>query len=501
MSAQKYNILFITFATLTANMGFLLFDYNMSVFNSVRPYMNEYVFPDASSGVLSFIPSASTITAAIASIFAGSLCAKYGRRKIMLLSDINAIVGVILTLVASLPAVIIGRLLLGFTFGITTVVIPIYFTEIPPIEYVGAAGIGLSVLASIGVLAAFCLGLAVPDEMAPGETSETWRILQAITILIAIVRIINFLFFFKYETPQYLVAHNKMEEAEKALAQVYREGIKERMEELVKERDFINSQGKVKITELFTRKYRRALAVCVVMLSLQQISGLNIVMVFAKTIFADGIDETSKTPTYYSIALAAVFHASSYSLFYFLNKFSRRTLMVYGTFAMGLVELLFGIISKAAGPSSFGSKIFLILWPIPFVLSTGTLPNIMLSETLPEIGCSVCLLANWIWGFLTVQFFPDLTDAMGINGLFILIGSICVVSSVYLYFEAVETKGRHKTEILQQYNGTLKKSKVHEEMRNEKNASDLETLKESSTPADKSVIPPESPELALVADK
>jgi len=496
MSSKKYNLWFVTFATLTANIGFLFFDYNMSVFNSVRPYLADYVFPDASSGVLSFIPSASTITAAIASIFAGSLCAKFGRRKVMMLSDINAIIGVILTLVASLPVVIIGRLLIGFTLGISTVVIPIYFTEIPPIEYVGAAGIGLSVLASIGVLAAFCLGLTVPDEMAPGETSQTWRILQAISILIALVRIANFLFFFRYEPPQYLVANNRMEEAEKALAEVYREGVKERMEELIKERDFINSQGKVKFIELFTRKYRRALAVCVVMLSLQQISGLNIVMVFAKTIFADGIDENSKTPHYYSIALAAVFHASSYSLFYFLKRFSRRTLMVYGTLALGIIELLFGIISKAASPSSFGSKIFMILWPIPFVLSTGTLPNIMVSETLPEIGCSVCLLANWIWGFLTVQFFPNLTDAMGINGTFILIGGICAVSSVYFYFEAVETKGRSKTEILQQYSGTWKKNKVaneiiaHGESKNEKNASDLETLK--GTPDKSSMIQPES---------
>ena len=492
MSSKKYNLWFIALSTGTANIGFLFFDYNMSVFNNVLPYMKKFIFADAASGAVTFVASATVVTAAIAALLTGNLVAKFGRRSVMIWSDVVGIIGVALTLVANLAVVIVGRLLVGVNVGITTVVVSVYFAEIPPIQYVGRAGIGLSILASFGVLSAFALGLLIPEELAPGETSQAWRVLQGISIIFALVRIANFLLFFKYDTPQYLIANNRYEEAEKALAQVYKEGVKEKLEELIKERDFVSTQGTVTFFELFTQKYRRAMIAAIVMMSIQQLCGFNLVMVFAKTILGGGIEEGSKLPAYYSIALAGVFHCTSYTLFFFLERFNRKTLLVVGAFVLGLFEILFGVISKATSPDNFASKIFMILWPLPFALSTGTIPNIAVPETLPEIGVSVSLLASWIWGFLTVQFFPDISDSIGVDGTFIIIGGICILSSIYFYFEVVETKGRSKVEILQEYNGTLKKgNKISDINYNElqlaeKKESDLETLKptpEAESPA------------------
>ena len=483
-SSSKYNILFAAFACMNSNLGYFFFDYNLSVFNAILPFLSDYVFPEASTGVITFIASAPIITAAVSAMFGGSLVAKFGRRKMMIISDIVAIIGVILTLVASLPVVIIGRLLIGFHLGNTTVAVPLYFTEIPPVEYVGPLGIGPSLIGSFGIFLAFCLGLIVPTTLAAGETSETWRILQAISILFAAWRIINFLIFFRYETPQHLIAHNKIEEAEKALGEVYKVGVKERVDELIKDRDYVKMKGKVGFLELFTKKYARALIVGIVMMSLQHISGLNIVMVFSKTIFGAGIeDPDDKLPSYLSIALGGCYHIISYSLAWFVGRFNRKTLLVFGTFSLGLLEIIFGVISKASDPSSIASKIFMVLWPIPFAFSLGTIPNIMVPETLPEEGVSIALLTNWIWGFLTVQFFPNITNAIGIDVTFIIMGGICILASLYFWIEAVETKGKSKTEILQEYNGLKNTGKAQVSPAENSELTSLpKMVKEDSTP-------------------
>jgi len=460
MRSSKYNLLFATLASVNANLGFLFFDYNLSIFNNLLPFLASYIFPGQSPGVITFIASAPIITAAIAATTGGPLVAKFGRRKMMIIHDFIGIIGVILTLVASLPVIIVGRLLIGLHLGNTTIAVPLYFTEVPPVEYIGPLGIGPALIGSLGILIAFCLGLIVPTTLAPGETSETWRILQAISILIAAWRIINFWVFFRKETPQHLIAHEKLEEAEKALKQVYKVGVKERMEELVKDRDYVKTRGKVGLLELFTRKYIRALIFGIVMMSVQHLAGLNIVMVFSKTIFGAGIeDPDDKLPSYLSIALAAVFHLTSYFLIWFIKKFNRKTLLVTGTFCLGLLEIIFGVISKASDPSSIASKVFMVLWPVPFALSLGSIPNIMIPETLPEVGVSVTLLANWVWGFLTVQFFPDITGSIGIDVTFIIMGGICIISGVYFWIEGVETKGRSKVDILQDFNGFKKAKK------------------------------------------
>jgi len=451
---KKYNLLYAIFAALNSNLGFFFFDYNLSIFNSLLVYLQNYIFPDASSGIITFIASAPIITAAIAALFSGPLAKKIGRRKVMMISDLLAIIGVVLTLFASLPVMIIGRLLIGFNLGTTTVVVPLYFTEIPPPEYIGPFGVTLPLLATLGVLVAFCLGLTVPTYLAPGETSQIWRILLSLSILIALWRTINFLLFFKYDTPQHLLEKEKVEEAKTALGKVYKTGVDERIEDLIKDRDYVYTKGKVGFLELFTKKYRKAVLLGIILMSVQMIGGLNIVMVHAQTIFGAGIDDPDdRLPQYLAIALAAVFHVSSYFLIWFLKKFNRKTLLLAGTIGLGTLEIVFGLVARLTDPANIASKVIMVFWPIPFNLSLGSIPSILLPETLPEIGVSVSFLANWIWGFLTVQFFPDITGAIGVDMTFIIMGGICLIASLYFMIVVVETKGRSKAEILRLYNG------------------------------------------------
>jgi SP family sugar porter-like MFS transporter len=252
------------------------------------------------------------------------------------------------------------------------------------------------------------------------------------------------------------VTCNKFEETEKALATIYKQEIKVRVDELIKERDYVNSKGEVRLLDLFTKKYRKAMFVGIVMMSMQQLTGLNILMVFSTKIFGAGInDQNDVLPLTLSIVFAAINHLFTYCLIFLTGKFGRKALLSTGTLLLGLVELCFAVIALASSPESIASKIALLFWPLPFGISLGSVVFVMVSESLPEIGASVALLFNWIAGFLTVQFFPNISDAIGIDVTFLIIGSITIAAAVFFWINVVESRGKDKADILRSYNGIV----------------------------------------------
>jgi len=75
---------------------------------------------------ISLISSCPSFGAAVGSLFATYINLKYGRRKSMLIADIIAIIGTGLTLIKDPNGILIGRILVGFSIGINSVVVNIY---------------------------------------------------------------------------------------------------------------------------------------------------------------------------------------------------------------------------------------------------------------------------------------------------------------------------------------------------------------------------------------
>jgi SP family arabinose:H+ symporter-like MFS transporter len=349
---------------------------------------------------------------------------------------------------------ITGRLVVGIAMGLTTVIVPIYFIETPPPPYRGILSSSFYIMGTTTGFLAYCLALTVPNKLAPGETSNTWRILLSLSIIPAALRTINLFIFFRNDTPGYYLSCNKVEEARKSIAKIYKEGVDQRLEELIKEREFINSRGKVSFRELFTKKYRRALGVCLVLATVPHMAGLKIVLIYAQTIFRYGVtDPKSNLPKYLAMALTGIGMCLSPFVACTLSRFKRRTLLIPGTFFTGVILMIFATIQLTAGAGSIAAKVVYLFWPLPFSFSLSSTAIIMVPETLPEIGVSLAILGNWTMSFLTTQFFPDIVDGIGFDETFILMGSICFVATLFFWKFVVETKGKSKTQILQEYSG------------------------------------------------
>ena len=118
---------------------------------------------------------------------------------------------------------------------------------------------------------------------------------------------------------------------------------------------------------------------------------------------------------------------------------------------MGLILLAFSIIVIISGPSHPSLKFLLIIWPIFFQISVGSLTFLYISETLPSIGVAVCVAGNWTAGFLVIQFYLSVVEAFGVAAPFMFFAIFSLFCSVVFLKEMVETKGRTKSEIIARY--------------------------------------------------
>lgn len=74
----------------------------------------------------------------MAALIAGPLQDHFGRKPILMLADILFTIGAILMATAeSIPLLILGRLIVGLGVGAASLVVPVYLSEVSPLEVRG----------------------------------------------------------------------------------------------------------------------------------------------------------------------------------------------------------------------------------------------------------------------------------------------------------------------------------------------------------------------------
>lgn len=461
---HRYNLWWDVLATANACLGFTTFGYNMTIMGSVRPFLLNFVLTDTSDFVVTFIAACPLASAALGSLVAGFLALRAGRRKVMVYSDFLVIAGAILSVFGNVPCLIVGRLLIGINLGINAVAVALYFTEITPLEHRGEFTNGPNIFAAFGIIIAALLGLIVPGSLQPGETDSAWRVLLGLGMVPAILRIIGFNTYFRHETPAYYVYRKQYAKAAKSLSNIYHFDIVERIRELVKEREFLAKKGQPTIFQIFSRKFFKALLACIIMFSLEYLGGLMLILAFSGGVYAQGIRQPTNyyfLPQLLGICTAMINLFSAIFSIYTTSKFGRRPILIIGTFFTGLAFLLYGILARAVGPENLAPKIFLVLWPIAWNLSLGSVIFVAVAETLPDVGVSIATLCGWVFAYLTFQFFPMASRSLSLGWTFFMYGLITIVGSVVLYFLLVETRNKTKDQILREYSKKYTISKTN----------------------------------------
>lgn len=124
---------------------------------------------------------------------------------------------------------------------------------------------------------------------------------------------------------------------------------------------------------------------------------------------------------------------------------------LWGLFGTAVAFFLYALISTIDSTSSLTAKLFLVLWPFPFSMSVGGMGLLYIGEILPATGVSIAVLVVYLIGFVHVQVFLPLADAIDLTGVFFMMAGFNLFSVIILYFEMVESKGKSKGIIILEY--------------------------------------------------
>ncbi|KAK9479222.1 general substrate transporter [Lipomyces japonicus] len=416
-----------------------------------------FVLPSWKMSLITSILSAGTF---FGSIIAGDLADWYGRRVTIILGCIVFIIGVVLQIAsAGLGLLVAGRLIAGFGVGFVSAIIILYMSEIAPRKFRGALVSGYQFCITIGLLLAACVDYGTQHY----NNSGSYRIPIALQVLWALILAIGL--FLLPESPRFFVRTDNSEKAAKVLARLRgqpadSEYIQQELAEIVANHEY-ELQATPKTTYIGSWLYcfkgslfepssnlrRTILGTSIQMM--QQWTGVNFVFYFGTTFFKDL--GTIQNPFLISLITTLVNVCSTPISFWTVERFGRRTILIYGAAGMLVCEFIVAIVGVTDGQNqnAVRAMIAFICIYIAFFASTwGPGAWVVIGEIYPlpirSRGVALSTSSNWLWNCIIAVITPYMvgTDKGNLGAkVFFIWGSLCTCCLVYAYFLIPETKG------------------------------------------------------------
>ncbi|KAL1457040.1 hypothetical protein WDU94_001716 [Cyamophila willieti] len=304
----------------------------------------------------------------------------------------------------------IGRFVIGINCGLNTSLVPMYISEIAPLNLRGGLGTVNQLAVTLGLLISQILGI----EQILG-TDDGWPVLLGLTILAPFLQLI--LLPVCPESPRYLLM-NKMweEEARKALRKLRASNqIEVDIEEMRVEQIAQQSESNMTMSELLcSSTLRQPLIIGVVMQLSQQFSGINAVFYYSTGLFeSSGL--ATETAKFMTIGIGAIMVTMTIISIPLMDRTGRRTLHLYGLGGMFIFSIFITIsllIKEMVDWMSYLSVISILGFVVFFAVGPGSIPWMITAELFSQgprpAAMSIAVLVNWIANFVVGIGFPTL---------------------------------------------------------------------------------------------
>nr|XP_014290178.1 glucose transporter type 1 isoform X7 [Halyomorpha halys] len=456
---------FLSYTILASMLGMLQFGYNTGVINApennIEKFMqdvyryrnNKDLHLDSAKLMYSFAVSIFAIGGMIGGFIGGMVANKFGRKGGLLMNNILGIGGAVLMGFAkvahSYEMLFFGRFIIGVNCGLNTSLVPMYISEIAPLNLRGGLGTVNQLAVTVGLLISQVLGI---DEIL--GTDDGWPVLLGLAICPAILQLI--LLPICPESPRYLLITKQWEEeARKALRRLRASNqVEEDIEEMRAEQRAQQSESTISISELICSPTLRApLIISVVMQLSQQLSGINAVFYYSTGLFVtSGLsEETAKDMT---IGIGAIMVIMTLVTIPLMDRMGRRTLHLYGLGGMFIFSIFITIsflIKEMIDWMSYLSVVSTLMFVVFFALGPGSIPWLITAELFSQgprpTAMSIAVLVNWLANFLVGIGFPTMQASLE-NYTFLPFSVLLAGFWIFTYKRVPETKNKTFEEIL-----------------------------------------------------
>ncbi len=422
-------------ATLTAALGGLLFGFDTVVISgALHALVGLYHLSAAGKGWTVAIALIGTVAGSFSAGFVGQ---KLGGRETLRLTAVLYLVSAIGSALAwSWPSLMWFRFVGGVGIGASSVLGPVYITELSPAKWRGRLVGAFQFNVVFGILVAYTSNYVL-RLMRLGASEWRWQVgVAAVPALVFFVLLYNI-----PRSPRWAAARNRDDEALDILKQM---GEEDPEGELSGIRAALVQEHASAREPVFRWKYRYPLFLAVTIGAFNQLAGINAILYYLNSIFAAaGYSQVSGDQQAIAVGLTnLVFTVAGMSM---IDKLGRKTLLLIG--AAGTASCLAGVAWIFQSKSHQSALVWLLaLYIAFFALSQGAVIWVYIGEVFPNHvrskGQGVGNASHWIMNTCIALMFPIIAMHLGRGVPFVFFAAMTVLQFIVVLFTYPETKGR-----------------------------------------------------------
>lgn len=433
--------LYLILVCLVGAAGGFLFGFDTSVISGVIEYISSprvYNLDEITKG---WTVSCIIVGCMIGCVFAGPSSSRFGRKKTLI---VTALVFLVSSLGCALTnhyvVFIVYRVIAGIAVGAASMLAPIYIAELSPPKHRGKL-VSLNLFAIfLGQSSAFYSNYFLRD--VGGVNNWRW--------MLAVMAVPSFLLFvfllFVPESPRWLAGRNQNDRALSILTRI--NGATEAQREFEEIQETLRG-ARGKLRELLQPGILRLLIIGILLAVFQQVTGINVVMYYAPSIFKSaGFGNASAL---LQTALMGMVNLTfAVVSMFFVDKMGRKPLMLIGSLGMSLAMGLLAFTFVSGHAKGYFVLACIMGYLAAFGFSLGPVVWVLISEIFPNrlrsYAVAIATFYLWAANFVVAFSFPYLLG--NLKGYsFAIYGSMCLLCFWFVLSYLKETKGKTLEEI------------------------------------------------------
>jgi sugar porter (SP) family MFS transporter len=418
----------LAFWSLTVGLGGLLFGLDVAVISGAEQAIQKlWNLSDWMHGTaIAMALYGTAFGAGLGNIPANKL----GRKKTLIwIGILFLITSIGAALSTDVYVFMIFRFISGLSIGASSVVAPVYISEIAPPKYRGRMVISFQLNVVAGILVAY-----FSNYMLQGfGGANDWRWMLGVVAIPSLF--FSVLMAFTPESPRWLVLYKKDYAGAKKVMALTGEATDKMIE------DIKNSVSATK-EHLFSKKFYKPLMLAFLIAFFNQLSGVNAIIYFAPKVFEmAGIARSGALLS--TVGIGVVNLVFTITGWYLIDRFGRRTLMFIGSFGYIISLSLIAFSFNATDHSMIVYYVFLFI--ASHAVGQGAVIWVFLSELFPNSvrasGTSFGCLTHWVFAALVAQVFPFVAANLPGAVIFGFFAFMMCLQLVYVWKLMPETKG------------------------------------------------------------
>ncbi|GMQ29911.1 sugar porter family MFS transporter [Algoriphagus confluentis] len=440
MSSKNYAF----FVSITAALGGFLFGFDTAVISGAERDIQEVW--QLSDWIHGLAIASALYGTVIGALFGGIPADRMGRKKSLLWIGLFYFISALGSAIAwDITSFTLFRFLGGLGVGASSVVAPMYISEIAPAKNRGL----LVALYQFNIVFGIVMAYVSNYLIGTAGLAEDWRWMLGVEAIPALIY--SLMIFSIPESPRWLIAKfNDQIKAREILTRTDPEGVDEAIRLAIAEEK--NIRQKAGFGALFSPRFFSSTLLAVLIAFFNQVSGINAIIYFAPRIFEmAGISTENALISTIGIGLTNLF--ATFLGLYLIDRLGRKKLMYIGSFGYIISLSLMAYNFLGPGIPSFWLPIFVFGFIASHAVGQGSVIWVFISEMFPNelraSGQSLGSFTHWILAAVIANVFPFFANRFGPGYIFAFFCGMMILQLLWVWLKMPETKGRSLEEIQQ----------------------------------------------------